>query len=264
MSDEKRYRGEIKDRATSSEKLQIRLKQNQKYGSGDFNNWFLERLNIAEGMHLLDVGCGTGAQTLPASKLVGPHGSICALDISEESVNALKRNAETSNVSAHAGDMGNLEEIVAKEFGRKSFDIVYSVYALYYSDDPCHVMAVMVDKLAPNGSVAIFTPDLPHSMVALASKHCAVPAQVMDSLRFGRDVVEPFLRSRLEEVETHSFHNVVALPDGNSFMELWRATTYYDASKESEMAEDVAAEIAEHGSFRLKKNGFLVIGSKPK
>src|SRR6201997_5759505 len=43
----------------------------------------LARLGLAGGESVLEIGCGTGALTLPLAAAVGEHGRVVAVDISE-------------------------------------------------------------------------------------------------------------------------------------------------------------------------------------
>lgn len=53
---------------------------------------------LKEGMVMVDVGCGNGYFTIPASKIVGDKGKIYAIDIQEEMINQLKLNNLPKNV----------------------------------------------------------------------------------------------------------------------------------------------------------------------
>src|SRR2546426_10048756 len=98
------YEGKLFEQATSTEHLNTRLELNKKYSSTNFDAWLLARLDVKKGQDILDVGCGTGAQTLPFLKIVGKAGSVSSLDISAESVETLKKQA---------GDAPNLDAITA-------------------------------------------------------------------------------------------------------------------------------------------------------
>jgi ubiquinone/menaquinone biosynthesis C-methylase UbiE len=74
------------NRARASNLLKKRIEINHAYSSTDFNAWLLERLAVKSGEHVLDVGCGTGAQSIPIAGLVGPNGSVSSLDISAASI----------------------------------------------------------------------------------------------------------------------------------------------------------------------------------
>jgi ubiquinone/menaquinone biosynthesis C-methylase UbiE len=51
----------------------------------------IERLELAEGEHAADVGCGTGFYTLALASAVGPEGRIFGVDIQEESLEFLEQ-----------------------------------------------------------------------------------------------------------------------------------------------------------------------------
>ncbi|BDZ70845.1 class I SAM-dependent methyltransferase [Methanobacterium petrolearium] len=50
-------------------------------------------LNLQEGDHFLDIGCGTGDYSLYASKIIGNSGQVCALDIQDKLITNLKEKA---------------------------------------------------------------------------------------------------------------------------------------------------------------------------
>ncbi|CUS77514.1 Methyltransferase domain-containing protein [Candidatus Kryptonium thompsonii] len=58
----------------------------------------LKSCGLEEGMTMVDVGCGNGYFTIPASKIVGDKGKIYAIDIQEEMINQLKLNDLPENV----------------------------------------------------------------------------------------------------------------------------------------------------------------------
>jgi SAM-dependent methyltransferase len=50
---------------------------------GQMTKPLLDRAGIGPGMHVLDVGCGSGSVTRAAAERVGPDGSVTGVDISE-------------------------------------------------------------------------------------------------------------------------------------------------------------------------------------
>ncbi|MHB1127946.1 MAG: class I SAM-dependent methyltransferase [Bacillota bacterium] len=68
----------------------------------------LAPLNLAPGMHVADVGCGTGYFTLPMAEAVKETGKILAIDISRE----LLVHAEEK---LHAAGIFNVDLITSKE-----------------------------------------------------------------------------------------------------------------------------------------------------
>ncbi len=58
------------------------------------------RDHVAEGMTVLDIGCGMGYFTLPLARLVGENGSVLAVDLQERMIKALLRRAEKAGLAA--------------------------------------------------------------------------------------------------------------------------------------------------------------------
>src|SRR6267378_5856323 len=111
------YKGKVFEQATSTEHLNTRLELNRKYSSTNFDAWLIARLDVKAGQDILDVGCGTGAQTLPFLKIVAKDGSVSSLDISADSIGELKKQAgEAPNLDAIAADMASLEQRIEQNF----------------------------------------------------------------------------------------------------------------------------------------------------
>ena len=61
-----------------------------------------EALNAAgleEGQRVLEVGCGPGFFTVPAAKVVGERGSVCALDVSPLAIARVEQKVEKAGVT---------------------------------------------------------------------------------------------------------------------------------------------------------------------
>ena len=76
------WTGEKKRRAISSDDLKMRLDINKRSQSKDFQSWLRKRLNVQPSEQILDVGCGTGAQTYFMAEDAGEDGNVIAMDIS--------------------------------------------------------------------------------------------------------------------------------------------------------------------------------------
>jgi ubiquinone/menaquinone biosynthesis C-methylase UbiE len=70
-------------------------------GRSDFEVWldglgarFLREVGLVEGQQVLDFGCGEGAYALPAAQVVGPTGTVVALDKSAAALRQARRRAE--------------------------------------------------------------------------------------------------------------------------------------------------------------------------
>ncbi len=255
------YKDEQQERATSRDSLDTRLRINKAYGSADFDGWLFEHLAVKAGEDVLDVGCGTGAQSLRFAELVQPGGTVSALDLSEDSVRQLNEAlAPDAPVEAVVSDMGAIEDLIRNRFTTKTYDLAHSSYALYYSEKREHVLDVMKNALKPGGRLAVFSPNGKHGLVDLATELGPVPEEITDCMSFGPRVLDPWFNAHLADVETHHFHNELRIPTAEEVMTFYRATTYFRDDVEPEFRRAVESEIAEHGCFEYEKNGFLIVG----
>jgi ubiquinone/menaquinone biosynthesis C-methylase UbiE len=255
------YKGERAQRATGTEYLEKRLEINRAYSLADFDGWLLSRLEVSPGEDILDVGCGTGAQTIPLAKLVGPSGSVTALDISQNSVTLLQSRIPPGlRVQAVCADMGELDRLIKDEFAVKTYSLTHSSYALYYSKKRIDVLDTMRRSLKVAGRCAVFTPNEPHGLVELAARFSSVPREVTNSLRFGPELLEPYFRKHFQRTQVHHFHNVVTVPSADVLIEFYRQTTYYRPEVEPAMRAAVVEAVEQTGRFQYQKNGFLIIG----
>lgn len=99
---------------------------------------------------VLDLGCGTGAQSLVLARQVGER--ILAVDNHQPYLDALRRRAEAAGVSgqivALLGDMRTLD------FGEGAFDLIWSEGAIYCMGF-CEGLVKCRRWLAPGGFLAL-------------------------------------------------------------------------------------------------------------
>ena len=68
----------------------------------------LEESGLRPGMRVLDFGCGPGAYSVAAARIVGSTGSVVALDASPIAIEAVRRRASREGV-------GNVEAVLAED-----------------------------------------------------------------------------------------------------------------------------------------------------
>ena len=118
--------------------------------AGVANPWELGRLSAGE--RVLDLGCGAGSDSLVASQMVGPEGSVTGIDMTP---------AMLAKARAAAAEMGasNVEFIESEAehlpFPDESFDVVVSNGVIDLIPDKDAVFSELFRVLAPGGRIQI-------------------------------------------------------------------------------------------------------------
>jgi ubiquinone/menaquinone biosynthesis C-methylase UbiE len=110
---------------------------------------------IEPGMRVLDIGCGVGDVAMLAAELVGPSGSVVALDRDAASIEWARRR------TAEAG-FANID-FCAAEFDAFSdsapFDALVGRFILLYLPDPAAVLRRLARSLRSGAVIAFMEPD---------------------------------------------------------------------------------------------------------
>ena len=258
------WEGEKKRRAISSDDLRMRLDINKRAQSKDFHAWLRKRLQVRTSEQILDVGCGTGAQTLRMAEDAGEDGYVVSIDISEDSITSLKESIPRhlkERISAHVLDMGDISQFLSNEYKSKQFTLAQSSYALYYSPKRIDVLTEMQNRTSKIGRVVVFTPCPPHGMISFVSKHHPISEPVNDSLNFGEDKLRPLFRKCFHEVEVHYFQSKISISSFDEFKSFYEATTYYSSNSNDNLYEEAKQIINKKGELSFDKCGILLIGS---
>ena len=108
----------------------------------------LARLGIAGGESVLEIGCGTGALTVPLAALVGERGRVVAVDISEPMLKVARQRVGErglQNVTLLLGDAQVFE------FEPAAFDLATSRMGVMFFADPAAAFRNIDGALKPGG-----------------------------------------------------------------------------------------------------------------
>jgi SAM-dependent methyltransferase len=111
----------------------------------------LAHLGLTGGESVLEIGCGTGALTVPLATAVGEHGRVVAVDISEPMLGAARKRVDESglpNITLLHGDAQVFELEPA------AFDLATSRMGVMFFADPAAAFRNIGGALKPGGRLA--------------------------------------------------------------------------------------------------------------
>jgi len=108
----------------------------------------LARLGDIAGQSVLEIGCGTGAMTLPIATAVGVHGRVVAVDISEPMLGAARQRVGERG-------LGNVKLLLGDaqvfDFEPVAFDLATSRMGVMFFADPAAAFRNIGGALKPGG-----------------------------------------------------------------------------------------------------------------
>jgi ubiquinone/menaquinone biosynthesis C-methylase UbiE len=161
----------------------------------------LDGLHLREGLSVLDVGCGTGADVIDIARRVGSSGSVIGVDISEAMI------AEAQRRSAGLGlpvtfEVGNAIEL---RFNSGTFDGCRTERMLMHVLDASRAFSEMVRVTKRSGRISVF--DFDWDTFIVDSPHRETTRRIVssfsDSMRsgwIGRQLRRMFLDKGMIEV----------------------------------------------------------------
>src|SRR6516164_1545322 len=114
----------------------------------------IERLALASGASVLDVGCGRGSSAIPAAVAVGSQGRVLGVDLDQlllELARVKTRQLQLHNIEFRLADMESLG------FPDATFDAVVCVFAIFFEPDMVKQVRELWRMVRPGGQLAITT-----------------------------------------------------------------------------------------------------------
>jgi ubiquinone/menaquinone biosynthesis C-methylase UbiE len=108
----------------------------------------LAEIGLKAGDTFVDIGCGGGFFTLPATRIAGKSGRVYGIDVSTEAINELRELAHREGLGNLELTVGKAEDVVLCE---QCADIAFLGIVLHDFADPLQVLENARKMLSPKG-----------------------------------------------------------------------------------------------------------------
>lgn len=223
-------------------------------------------LEVTQGEHILDVGCGIGSDVQALAKIVGSNGLVVGVDSSETMIQeAQKRSQELDLVVKYQqGDIYNLE------FPDNTFDACRADRLFHFLDNPTKALDEMLRVTRPGGRVVISEPDwqtlvvdhidslLTHKILNHKNLSC-----------IGRKLPALFRKAHLQEIVvipvTIILTDFALASQIFHLLEIYKKAIYMNIVSTNEVAEWLTSLMRanQENLFFSSLTGFIVSGKKP-
>lgn len=121
-----------------------------------FARHIVELAKVRPGEEVLDLACGTGLVTFPASSAIGSSGSVIGIDISSGMLAEaeIKKSAHSlENVTLYRHSVTNLDSLDALK--KRKFDLITCASALVLLERPGQALKKWASYLKPGGRLVV-------------------------------------------------------------------------------------------------------------
>ena len=129
---------------------------NPPFYTEEMRNEILQLIGDRPGLHVLDVGCGTGYTTTGILNRTNVS-EVIGVDMNPVQLNKAKKKHAHTQKSRAAFSRGDAEKL---PFKSESFDAVISVGAIEYFPDPAAALKEIARVTKPGGAVVVGGPEL--------------------------------------------------------------------------------------------------------
>jgi len=173
---------------------------------------------LKKGLHVLDVGCGTGAISRDIANLVGQEGSVTGIDNTEKFIVSGKESyGETANLELVFSDLFSYQPA-------QKFDLIVSARTLQWLSNPREALIKLKSFLKPGGQLSIldynhekleWVPGPPKSMQLFYQTFLKWRADAGMNNHIAEDLADYFADAGFQSIEVYDSNEVYTRANAN-------------------------------------------------
>jgi ubiquinone/menaquinone biosynthesis C-methylase UbiE len=226
----------------------------------------LERIALAPGEAVLDVGCGPGTDVFEMVQIVGPTGRLVGLDASEVMIAEARRRAKELNVPI-TFEVG---EVQALPFPDGTFDVCRAQRLLEHLPEAERALTEMVRVTRPGGRIVVFDFDWDTLIIDHPDKETTrtIVLSYSDSIRngwIGRQLPRLFKEHHLEVLSIDPLQVFVHYAMAELFLGSHLALLQTNGTLSGGRAQqwwEYLQHADEDGTLLISFTAFIVVGAK--
>ncbi|MCL4359693.1 class I SAM-dependent methyltransferase [Patescibacteria group bacterium] len=240
--------------------LQERVKTNTQFGDNDLTSWLIGHLAMKKGDRVLDIGCGDGNHLRHIAPIVARDNYCVGIDYDRGMIDKSKALSEHTQPKITFVNM-DMDKLSESRFDDKYFDLIYSVYAFYYSKNIAATLGQMKKKLRDQGKIAIVGPtgDNNKNWFDFLNLFMKIPAPILQSSTTFMDGIEEWANKNFRSVKFFTFTNTITIPTLKDLRNYWVSNIYYEKKYDPAFEGNASSYFKNHTFFRFAKIAKMIL-----